>query len=86
MRRISVLAVCLCLGGYLTGVAYAAEGEKMAIQKGSKVAFQYKLTVDEAVIDSSREGAPLLYTQGQGEIIPGLEKRLRVCMPESRRP
>jgi len=75
MRRISAVLMCLCLGYYLSGTA-CAEGEKMAIQKGSKVAFQYKLTVDGQVIDSSKDGEPLNYTQGQGELIPGLENQL----------
>jgi FKBP-type peptidyl-prolyl cis-trans isomerase 2 len=52
------------------------EGEGMAIQEGSKVAFHYELTVDGDVVDSSKERDPMEYTHGEGKIIPGLSKQL----------
>ena len=48
----------------------------MVIKEGSKVSIKYKLTVDGNVIDSSDGRDPLAYTQGSGQIIPGLEKQL----------
>jgi len=48
----------------------------MKIEKGSKVSINYTLTVDGVVVDSSDGGDPLTYTQGAGEIIPGLESAL----------
>jgi len=48
----------------------------MGIQEGSKVAFDYTLTVDGEVVDSSDGKTPLQYVQGQGQIIPGLENEL----------
>jgi FKBP-type peptidyl-prolyl cis-trans isomerase SlyD len=36
----------------------------------------YTLTVDGEVVDSSQGGEPLAYVQGQGQIIPGLERQL----------
>ncbi len=48
----------------------------MVIKEGSKVAINYKLTVDGEVVDSSEGREPLAYTQGSGQIIPGLEKEL----------
>lgn len=55
-----------------------AEEELMApaIQEGSIVQINYTLTVDGDVVDSSEGREPLSYTQGQGQIIPGLEKEL----------
>lgn len=46
------------------------------IKEGSVVSVHYTLTVDGQVVDASREGAPLQYTQGPGQIIPGLEEQL----------
>ncbi|MBI4597654.1 MAG: peptidylprolyl isomerase [Candidatus Omnitrophica bacterium] len=46
------------------------------IQNGMMVQIDYTLTVDGAVVDSSQGRSPLSYVQGQGEIIPGLEKQL----------
>ncbi len=46
------------------------------VQSGVTVALDYKLTVDGKVIDSSEGGQPLSYVQGQGQIIPGLEKQM----------
>ncbi len=46
------------------------------ITKGKSVAFDYTLTVDGQVIDSSSGKQPLQYVHGSGAIIPGLEKQL----------
>ncbi|MCF7875395.1 MAG: peptidylprolyl isomerase [Candidatus Omnitrophica bacterium] len=48
----------------------------MAIEKGKKVSFDYTLTVDGQVIDSSKEREPLSYVHGEGKIIPGLASEL----------
>lgn len=46
------------------------------IKEGSKVKFDYTLTVDGAVQDTSAGRGPLEYTHGAGQIIPGLEEEL----------
>lgn len=49
----------------------------MTIASGSKVSIEYTLTLgDDQVIDSNVGGQPLVYTQGSGQIIPGLENAL----------
>ncbi|MBN3039164.1 MAG: peptidylprolyl isomerase [Candidatus Omnitrophica bacterium] len=48
----------------------------MAIHDGSRVTLDYVLSVDGEVVESSEDRAPLQYTHGQGQIIPGLEKQL----------
>lgn len=48
----------------------------LSIQEGSIVQINYTLTVDGEVVDSSEDREPLSYTQGQDQIIPGLEKEL----------
>ena len=48
----------------------------MVIKDGSKVSINYKLTVEGEVVDSSDGKDPLTYTQGSGQIIPGLERQL----------
>jgi FKBP-type peptidyl-prolyl cis-trans isomerase 2 len=53
-----------------------AEDAKVVISKGRLVAFNYTLTVDGQVVDSSKGKAPLQYTQGQSQIVLGLEKQL----------
>jgi FKBP-type peptidyl-prolyl cis-trans isomerase SlyD len=40
------------------------------------VTMDYTLTVDEQIIDSSKENGPIQFLQGSGEIIPGLERQL----------
>jgi peptidylprolyl isomerase len=56
--------------------AKAEGGKKMSIQDGRQVSFDYTLTVDGEVVDSSKEKGPLQYTQGKGQIIPGLAKQM----------
>jgi FKBP-type peptidyl-prolyl cis-trans isomerase SlyD len=46
------------------------------IQEGKQVSFDYTLTVEDKIVDTSKEKGPLKYTHGKGEIIPGLEKNL----------
>ena len=49
----------------------------MTIAANKAVSIDYTLTNDDGdVIDSSTGGAPLVYLQGAGNIIPGLEKAL----------
>jgi peptidylprolyl isomerase len=40
------------------------------------VSFDYTLTVDGEVLDTSQGRGPLEYVQGQGQIIPGLAKQM----------
>ncbi len=47
------------------------------IQNGSTVQLEYRLTDEKGtVLDTNEGGDPLVYTHGQGQIIPGLEKVL----------
>ena len=71
MKRIGLIVLVLALMGITS-----SWGEEKTIQAGSKVKFDYTLTVDGKVIESSEGKAPLEYTHGQGMIIPGLEKAL----------
>ncbi len=49
----------------------------MKIKKGSRVTFNYELRDDSGeVIDSTFGDEPVIFIQGEGEIIPGLEKLL----------
>ena len=49
----------------------------LTIQDGRKVSFDYTLTVDDKIMDSSQGKSPLEYTHGEGKIILGLAKQLR---------
>ncbi|MDA3807361.1 MAG: FKBP-type peptidyl-prolyl cis-trans isomerase [Thiomicrorhabdus sp.] len=49
----------------------------MRIKKGSRVTFNYELRNESGeVIDSTFESEPVIYIQGEGEIIEGLEEFL----------
>lgn len=52
------------------------EGGNMTVQAGKEVSFDYTLTVDGAVFDTSKERGPMTYTQGSGQIIPGLAEKM----------
>ncbi|MBI2986710.1 MAG: peptidylprolyl isomerase [Deltaproteobacteria bacterium] len=56
--------------------AQAAEGDSV-IKDGSMVSLEYTLSDEKGkVIESNKGKQPLSYTQGHGQIIPGLEKEL----------
>lgn len=50
--------------------------EVITIQKGKEVSFDYTLTVDGQIIDSSQDKEPLTYVHGEGRIIPGLARQM----------
>jgi FKBP-type peptidyl-prolyl cis-trans isomerase SlyD len=52
----------------------------MKIAKDSVVSIDYRLHLgDGNTVDASKEGAPLVYLQGHGQIVPGLERALEGC-------
>jgi FKBP-type peptidyl-prolyl cis-trans isomerase 2 len=58
------------------GAAWAHAADDVVIKNGSKVAFDYTLTVDGKVADTSAGKKPLEYVQGDGKLIPALTKKL----------
>ncbi|HOW36462.1 MAG TPA: peptidylprolyl isomerase [Candidatus Omnitrophota bacterium] len=75
MKRFLSLALCGVLFFMFAGISIS-RAESAKITDGSKVSFDYTLTVDGKVIDSSSGRGPIQYTQGKSEIVPGLEKEL----------
>lgn len=54
----------------------AKAGDKI-VENGSLVSLEYTLTGEDGkVIDSNKGKDPLKYTQGQSQIVPGLEKQM----------
>jgi FKBP-type peptidyl-prolyl cis-trans isomerase SlyD len=77
MKIAGMIVLTLALG---LSVSEAQETEKAmspAIENGSKVRLEYTLKDDGGtVLDSNKGRDPLTYTQGQQQIVPGLEKAL----------
>jgi FKBP-type peptidyl-prolyl cis-trans isomerase SlyD len=48
----------------------------MAIKDGSEVTFSYRLFSGEELMDETLPGQPMIYVQGEGHLIPGLEKAM----------
>ena len=46
------------------------------IKKGSTVKIHYTLKIEDQTIDSSSERGPITFVQGDGQIVPGVEKRM----------
>jgi FKBP-type peptidyl-prolyl cis-trans isomerase SlyD len=65
-----ILASGLC---FVAGSTFAADA---TIAAGKKVKFDYTLTVDGQVVETTQGKQPLDYIHGQNQIIPGLEKQL----------
>ncbi|MFH1359533.1 MAG: peptidylprolyl isomerase [Candidatus Omnitrophota bacterium] len=73
MKRLILGFIAFC---FLLSSVAVSEGAKAVITKGKKVKFDYTLTVQGKVMDTSEGKDPLEYTQGAGMIIPGLERQL----------
>ncbi len=54
----------------------ATKDTLMNIRDDLVVSLDYTLKVDGAVIDKSENGEPIQFIQGQGHVIPGLERQL----------
>ena len=70
-----LFAVLALASGLIFG-AWQADAADVTIQSGSQVTFDYTLTVDGKVVDSSEGKGPLEYTQGDGKLLPGLAKQM----------
>jgi FKBP-type peptidyl-prolyl cis-trans isomerase SlyD len=57
-------------------VKVSETGKPETVTKDLVVSMSYQLFVDNEMIDSSDENDPLQFIQGQGQIIPGLEREL----------
>jgi len=47
------------------------------VEKDLVISMDYELKVENSVIDFSEEGDPIVFLQGHGNIIPGLEKAIQ---------
>lgn len=79
IRTVKLTAVAAAL---FTSAAFAqtpapAPAKPDAVQTGSSVSIEYTLK-DEAgqVLDTNKGKSPLIFTQGQQQIIPGLEREM----------
>lgn len=73
----SVMALALTAGLALAEAPAKGAPDSPGIQNGSTVQLEYRLSDEKGtVLDTNEGGDPLVYTQGQGQIIPGLEKAL----------
>lgn len=48
----------------------------MSIENGKTVSLEYTVSVDGQQVESNKGSAPLVYTHGAKQIVPGLEKEL----------
>ena len=61
---------------FVSASSSIGEEGKMVIENGRVVEFDYTLTVDGEIVDSSKGRQPLKYNHGKGEIIPGLARQM----------
>ncbi|HWO43074.1 MAG TPA: peptidylprolyl isomerase [Candidatus Eisenbacteria bacterium] len=72
---LSLLAI-LIVPVYVIGAELNKTGENV-VRNGSVVSLQYTLTGEDGkVIESNKGKQPLKYTQGQNQIVPGLEREI----------
>ncbi len=64
----------LAAGLVLTGGLVCAED--VVVAAGEQISFDYTLTVNKEVVETSQGKKPLEYYPGRGELIPGLEKEM----------
>lgn len=82
LRRISLylfLVVGLVIAdGYSISVGVASGGEKTIVGNGDKIKVDYTISLtDGTVFDKSKEGKPLEFTVGSGQMISGLDTAVK---------
>ncbi len=75
MKHLKVV-LCLLLAVGFMAKAGTVKAEEAVIAEGKEVSFEYTLSVDGEVVDSSEGREPMVYTHGQNTIIPGLSRAL----------
>ena len=75
MRKISLRASYF-LGFFLISSTLLAADPANLIANVKTVKFHYTLTVDNKVLSSTQGQEPVSYIQGEGKLIPGLEKKM----------
>ncbi len=74
---IAPMILAALLFGYEASAQTQPDAKTSPIEEGSVVRLEYTLTDDGGkVIDSNKDKDPLVFTQGRGQIIRGLEKAL----------
>ena len=71
------VAIVTVLGAAIALASDAGAEQTLAITDGSKVTLEYTLALpDRTVVESNVGKEPISYTQGNSEVLPGLEKAL----------
>ena len=71
------VAIVTVLGAAIALASDAGAEQTLAITHGSKVTLEYTLALpDRTVVESNVGREPISYTQGNSEVLPGLEKAL----------
>ena len=84
MRRLYIFpSLCGCCAILFLAAACASagdgrkDGSSMTVSNGKQVTLEYTLKLDDqSVVDTTVEGEPIKVTQGNHEVVPGLEKAL----------
>lgn len=81
MRNSFVAAVAAAF--FVSGASVAAQEDVPVVKDGSTVAIEYTLKLaDGTTADSNVGGEPLVYVQGEQQILPALEARLLGMKPD----
>ena len=72
-RSMKAMLFAILLQVFVLQAGYAAD---IVIAEGKKVQFDYTLTVDGQVIDTTEGKQPIEFVQGDGTIIPGLARQM----------
>jgi FKBP-type peptidyl-prolyl cis-trans isomerase 2 len=84
--RPRIVPALLGLGLLIASPSRALSEEPKVIAEGSRVSLQYTLTLDDGSTVQTNVGeAPLIYTQGGGQLLPALEAELAGLQKDDQR-
>ncbi|MDP8212570.1 MAG: peptidylprolyl isomerase [Candidatus Zapsychrus exili] len=74
-KTLKVIAIATVLSLVL-GSSYCLAKKAVKVEDGKSIKFDYTLKIDDQVVETTVGKAPLVFTKGANQIIPGLEKQL----------
>jgi len=75
LKRLIICSILLFFCSINTPIVFSGSDDPV-VKRGCQVSFHYILKIDGAIVETTKQRAPLTYNHGEGQIIKGLSSAL----------